>query len=361
MKRLFSGAMLIMAVLSAGCVSTEFYAVSDTSGETGGITLVKSRADTARNLFTHLKSINYLIRDPVSGLFYGTVSRIPGTKQGGVATLRADESGRLEAIAFVQVNGAVPCHLALSPDGCFLYTANYSSASVTELPLENGIPQAGKVIPHQGRGAGKRQEKAHPHFVGFDPAGKNLHAVDLGLDQIKVYPWHAGRGIDTKAVEIIRLHAGAGPRHLVFSPDGSTIYVTNELDSTVSSFVRREGKWEAAQTIRSLNGVPETRNYPGAIRITKDGRFLFVSNRGHNSIALIETGKNGAMKLLETADCNGDFPRDIALSPDETEIIAANEKSGTVTFLMFDRENRKLVPKKEKLVFPRALGIYFRM
>ena len=210
-------------------------------------------------------------------------------------------------------------------------------------------------------GAGKRQEKAHPHFVGFDPAGKNLHAVDLGLDQVKIYPWHAGRGIDTKAVEIIRLHAGAGPRHLVFSPDGNTIYVANELDSTVSSFVRRGGKWEAAQTIRSLNGVPETRNYPGAIRITKDGRFLFVSNRGHNSIALIETGKNGAMKLLETADCNGDFPRDIALSPDETEIIAANEKSGTVTFLMFDRENRKLVPKKEKLAFPRALGIYFRM
>ena len=349
--------MLIMAVLSAGCVSTEFYAVSDTSGETGGITLVKSRADTARNLFTHLKTVNYLIRDPASGLFYGTVSRIPGTKQGGVATLRADKSGRLEAVAFVQV----PCHLALSPDGSFLYTANYSSASLTELPLKSGIPQAGKVIPHRGRGAGKRQEKAHPHFVGFDPAGKNLHAVDLGLDQVKIYPWHAGRGIDTKAVEIIRLHAGAGPRHLVFSPDGNTIYVANELDSTVSSFVRRGGKWEAAQTIRSLNGVPETRNYPGAIRITKDGRFLFVSNRGHNSIALIETGKNGAMKLLETADCNGDFPRDIALSPDETEIIAANEKSGTVTFLMFDRENRKLVPKKEKLAFPRALGIYFRM
>ena len=259
----------------------------------------------------------------------------------------------------MQVNGAVPCHLALSPDGSFLYTANYSSASLTELPLKSGIPQAGKVIPHRGRGAGKRQEKAHPHFVGFDPAGKNLHAVDLGLDQVKIYPWHAGRGIDTKAVEIIRLHAGA--RHLVFSPDGNTIYVANELDSTVSSFVRRGGKWEAAQTIRSLNGVPETRNYPGAIRITKDGRFLFVSNRGHNSIALIETGKNGAMKLLETADCNGDFPRDIALSPDETEIIAANEKSGTVTFLMFDRENRKLVPKKEKLAFPRALGIYFRM
>ncbi len=361
MRQLFSGAILIMAVLSAGCVSTEFYAVSDTSGETGGITLVKSRTDTARNLFTHLKTVNYLIRDPASGLFYGTVSRIPGTKQGGVATLRADESGRLEAVAFVQVNGAVPCHLALSPDGSFLYTANYSSASLTELPLKSGIPQAGKVIPHRGRGAGKRQEKAHPHFVGFDPAGKNLHAVDLGLDQVKIYPWHAGRGIDTKAVEIIRLHAGAGPRHLVFSPDGNTIYVANELDSTVSSFVRRGGKWEAAQTIRSLNGVPETRNYPGAIRITKDGRFLFVSNRGHNSIALIETGKNGAMKLLETADCNGDFPRDIALSPDETEIIAANEKSGTVTFLMFDRENRKLVPKKEKLAFPRALGIYFRM
>ena len=112
----------------------------------------------------------------------------------------------------------------------------------------------------------------------------------------------------------------------------------------------------------SVMGAVDTSKYEIIpIGITKDGRFLFVSNRGHNSIALIETGKNGAMKLLETADCNGDFPRDIALSPDETEIIAANEKSGTVTFLMFDRENRKLVPKKEKLAFPRALGIYFRM
>lgn len=164
--------MLIMAVLSAGCVSTEFYAVSDTSGETGGITLVKSRTDTARNLFTHLKTVNYLIRDPASGLFYGTVSRIPGTKQGGVATLRADESGRLEAVAFVQVNGAVPCHLALSPDGSFLYTANYSSASLTELPLKSGIPQAGKVIPHRGRGARKTSGKSASAFRRLRPGGE---------------------------------------------------------------------------------------------------------------------------------------------------------------------------------------------
>ena len=352
--------MLIMAVLSAGCVSTEFYAVSDTSGETGGITLVKSRTDTARNLFTHLKTVNYLIRDPASGLFYGTVSRIPGTKQGGVATLRADESGRLEAVAFVQVNGAVPCHLALSPDGSFLYTANYSSASITELPLKEGIPQRGRVVEHPGKGTTKRQEKAHPHFAGFDRAGRMLAVADLGLDQIRLYPWTPGRGIAPESVGIIRLHPGAGPRHLVFSPDGRTLHVANELDNTVSSFVLRNGKWSHAQTIRPMKETPKTRSYPGAIRMTGDGAFVFVSNRGHNSIAVIETGADGAMKLIDTVGCSGDFPRDIALSPDETILIAANEKSGTVTCFSFNRKEKKLSPEKEELPIPKALCILFR-
>ena len=360
MKTLLSGMPLLAGVLLTGCASTEFYALSDSAGKEGGITLVRRWDAPEQNLFTPLRTVNYLIRDPASGLFYGTVSRLSPKEGGGVATLRADGSGKLELLALTPVNGNVPCHLTLSPDGQFLYTANYSSASITELPLKEGIPQRGRVVEHPGKGTTKRQEKAHPHFAGFDRAGRMLAVADLGLDQIRLYPWAPGRGIAPESVEIIRLHPGAGPRHLVFSPDGRTLHVANELDNTVSSFVLRNGKWAHAQTIRPMKETPKTRSYPGAIRMTGDGAFVFVSNRGHNSIAVIETGADGAMKLIDTVGCNGDFPRDIALSPDETILIAANEKSGTVTRFSFDRKEKKLSPEKEALPIPKALCILFR-
>ncbi len=360
MKTLISGMPLLAGALLTGCAAPEFYAVSDSAGKDGGITLVKSRVSPGKNLFTPLRTVNYLIRDPASGFFYGTVSRISPAESGGVATLRADGDGKLELAALTPVDGSVPCHLTLSPDGKFLYTANYSSASITELPLKEGIPRRGRIVAHPGKGTEKRQEKAHPHFVGFDPAGRTLAVADLGLDQIRLYPWSPGRGIDPAAPEIIRLHPGAGPRHLVFSPDGNALYVANELDNTVSSFRLRAGKWVPVQTIRPMKEVPEIRSYPGAIRRTGNGMFLFVSNRGHNSIAVIRTGADGRMTLLDAVGCGGDFPRDIALSPEETELIAANEKSGTVTIFSLNPETGGLSLKEEKLFLPKALGILFR-
>lgn len=217
MRQLFSGAILIMAVLSAGCVSTEFYAVSDTSGETGGITLVKSRTDTARNLFTHLKTVNYLIRDRPPGFFTGLFREFPEQnreesrpsgwiKAAGWKRLPLVQGQRRGSVS----SGAVAGRL-FSLYGELQFRLPHGTA------VEKRDSAGGKSHSRTGGGAPENVRKKRIRISSASTRrGKNLHAVDLGLDQVKIYPWHAGRGIDTKAVEIIRLHAGAGRAILSF-------------------------------------------------------------------------------------------------------------------------------------------------
>lgn len=357
MKTTLCGIALMTALSMTSCTSDAFYAVSDTSGKDGGILRIQNRKQTA---FFPVRHLNYLIRGAHPGIYYGTVSAMPDGKKGGVVTLRTGKNGNLEIAAYTPVNGLVPCHLALSPDGRFLYTANYSSADLTQLPVApDGIPHEGIRIPHEGKGSTPRQEKAHPHFVGFHPADGELYAADLGLDEIRIYSYLPGKGILLPAKERLKLPAGAGPRHLVFSAGGNRLYAANELDSTVTSFLRENGAWIRKETISTLKSPSQVRNYPGAIRITRDGRFLFVSNRGDDSIALLEQNPDGSLKLLDTVPCGGKFPRDMQLSPDETLLAVANEKSGTVSFLRFDPDRKRLTPLTETLPAPRALGILY--
>ena len=356
------GILLVACAAVLPALAQEFYVVSAANSAVGGVYRLGLADDGAfvQHGFTAVKTINYLIRHPRQPeYYYGTVERLPDGTRGGVAAFRRAANGDLALLAMVPTGGASSCHLALSPDGEFLYTANYGGASISELPMRDYLPQAGRVIAHSGGGPHKRQAGPHPHFVGFDPAGEHLLVPDLGLDRVLVYPWQAGVGVNADRVEHLSLAPGAGPRHAVFTADGGTLYVANELDGSVTSFVQRDGRWLRAYSVPAVRAEDIGTNYPGAIRLSADERWLLVSNRGHNSIALLATGPGGAMTLRDVAPSGGVNPRDLALSPGGDWLLVANDKSGTLARLRFDAAAGRLELVETTLSLPVVQAVLF--
>ena len=328
----------VCALLLAGC--TEFLAVSGADAPAGGV--YKLQADGVFQL-VKLSKLNCLVRFPGRPRLYGTTGR----NGGGVVVLDPIRfvDGFVETKS-VAAGGKTPCHLTLSPDQEFLYTANYSSGSVSEFHLKEGLPAGHpRIIRHSGRSVKPRQKSPHPHFVRFDPAGKQLYVCDLGLDRIFVYDWTPEAGLKTPAAAELVLPPGSGPRHLVFSPDGNTLYVANELDSTAASFVR-EGPnkaWRLGKIRSTLPvGADKNGNYPGAIKITDNGRFFFVANRGDNSVAVFATLGGGNFRLVRTVPSGGDYPSDLLLLNGDRLLVVGHLRSGGVTSFKF--ENGVLTP-----------------
>ncbi len=358
MIRLSAISAVLTALLLFGCAAPDFLAVSVSRQADGGI--YRIRQDKARFL-SKLPTLNCLIRDPETGFYYGTLNRMPGSKDknGAVAVLKRISPDEFSVEQIVDANGRTPCFLSLSPDRRFLYTANYSSGDISEFPLRNGrIGGQPRVIPHFGRSITKRQLAPHPHFAAFDPAGKQLYVCDLGTDQIWIYGWHPEKGLLLPCAEKLQLQPGAGPRHLVFDPSGKILYCANELDSTAASFVRDSDKWRAGAVRSTLkDGSKANKNFPGAIKITADGKYFFITNRGHDSIAVFRTDGKGGFQLLDTVVSEGKFPSDLQLDRNGTELRAIYLKNHLVKRFSFDPEKGILTPLPGSAGVPQGIGL----
>ena len=340
-KIIFAAAGMI---LLSGCASG-FLAASVSPGAEGGVYRV--RQDRVR-LLANLPTLNYLIHDPDTDYYYGTLNRDPASKErsGAAAVLKKSAADSFSVIQIVNAGGRTPCFLSLSPDRHFLYTANYSSGDISEFPLKNGlISGRPRMIRHSGQSLTRRQRSPHPHFAAFGPDGKQLYVCDLGTDRIWIYDWHPEKGLILPCAEKLSLPPGSGPRHLAFDPSGNVLYCANELNSTAASFIRAGTKWSIGAVRSTLKDPAGTsRNFPGAIKITGDGRYFFVSNRGHDSIALFRTDGKGDFSLLDTIPSGGVFPSDLQLDRLETELRAVHLKDGGVKVFSFDRKNGTLTP-----------------
>ena len=356
MKKFILLALLFGLTASiSGCRHS--FALSMSNKADGGIYCITG--DDSKHI-TSLPTVNYLISG--SRYYYATINRNPQSKEqfGAVAVL-----GRVHfphctpgILQTVSAEGKTPCHLTLSPDEKFLYTANYSSGDISEFPLQNGkITAPPQLIRHSGKSISPRQKSPHPHFTGFSPDGKQLFVCDLGTDEIFIYNYSSDKGLLLPCAEKLKLPAGSGPRHLVFAPDGKTLYTANELNSTASSFVKSGNSWKLHKTISTLEEKTALRNSPGAIKITKNGKFFFITNRGHNSIALFETAPNGEFTLLKAVPSPGNFPSDIILLDGEKRLAVSHLKSGTVHFFKFDSKAKTLTAEPQNLSVKQAIGL----
>lgn len=235
---------------------------------------------------------------------------------GGLITCDIADNGKLEnPTAPVSTNGIVPCHLSVL--GNAVYAVNYLSGNVVKIP--------GKTVTHSGSGPHPtRQEAAHTHFVAPDPGGKYLFCTDLGLDTIFVYD------PDLNRVSQAQTPAGCGARHLTWAPNGKTVYCVGELSSTVSVFDYKNGQLQLLNTYKCLPGNTKE-NTAAAIRL--QGEYLYVSNRGADTITRFRREENG-LTLMENTPCGGRSPRDFMIVGGQ--IFCTNEQSNSVTVLRLE-------------------------
>ena len=211
-------------------------------------------------------------------------------------------SGRLEFLGDLPTGGGSPCHVSLDAAGRHVFVSNYSGSSVAAFALrdDGSLDRMTQHIRHQGSGPNRsRQEKPHPHSIWVDPQDRFVLTPDLGIDQVVVYRLDHEQG-KLAEHEASALKPGAGPRHLDFHPNGQFVYVINELDSTVTAF-NYDADRGRLQEIHTLSTLPEGfsgSNTCADIHVHPTGRFLYGSNRGHNSIVVYEIDEGtGALYL----------------------------------------------------------------
>ena len=337
--------------------ATNFYIVCCSQAPDGGVALVRRGSGGGCDVraFTCLAGATYLIAAADGKRFYACGS--DADLSGYVASLRAGAEGALTLVDKVATGGNGCCHLCLSPDETRLYAANYRSGSVSGFAVgEDGTLGGRREFDrHNGRGADPdRQEGPHAHFCGFSPDGNYLLVNDLGLDLVFAYPYDKARGIDVAAARKNPVApAGAGPRHLLFEPEGTCLLVT-EMGNNLQRLAYADGRFSQIAGVSTLPAGTEVKSKAAALRISPDGRFVLASNRGYDSIAVFE---RKTLTPVSIAPAGGKSPRDFAFLSDGRTVAVTNEFTPNVVFFDFDAERGELTPTGEVLTMARPLCV----
>ena len=273
-----------------------------------------------------------------------------GKKSGAVKAFAVDAaSGKLTLLNAVASGGADPCYLAFDRTGKYLLVANYTGGTVTVFPvLEDGkLGAASAVVQHVGKGPNaERQEGPHAHSMNISPDNRYAVAADLGLDELISYRFDAAKGLIAAAdSHFVKVAGGAGPRHFTFHPDGKFAYVVSEMHSTVTAFSydAEGGNLKELQTVSILPKGFSGRNDAAEVRVHPSGKFLYASNRGHDSIAVfLIDGRKGTLKFVEDVPVLGKEPRNFAIDPSGALMYVADQNSGKVVVFRIDKHSGKL-------------------
>ena len=277
----------------------------------------------------------------------GEVDNLDSNQSGGLSAFRIEPDGALTLINHVLTNGANPCHVSLSPDGKKLVASNYTGGNLSFFTIQpdGSLSDMVQRIQHEGSGPfPERQTAPHAHSARFDSTGKLLYAADLGTDELKIYDVTSGeKMIVPHAQPSVKMVPGSGPRHFDFSADGRFIYVINELSSTITVLMKYGAEWKQVQNVRTLPKDFKGESWCADIHISADGRFVYGSNRGHNSIAVFKREANsGKLEMIETVSVEGNWPRNFTLDPSGKFLLVANQKSNDITVFKIDQPSGKL-------------------
>jgi 6-phosphogluconolactonase len=331
------------------------YTMPFVQGKAAGITVC--RLDGASGTLTPVHSVSgvtnpsYLTVDPRHRHLYCVEEHAVGQREiGEVSAFRIDlATGMLTHLNRQASHGAEPAHISMDRTGRWVLVANYRSGSIAVLPVQadGSLGPATEIIQHTGQSVHpERQAGPHAHWISVDPANRFVLVADLGLDAIMTYRFDAEKGtLQRTARTETRGPAGSGPRHAVFRPDGRYVYLANELDSTVVSF-----QYDAAEghltPIQHLSTLPA--GYTGAstiaaVRAAPNGRFVYVANRGQDSIAIFASDPTtGLLEYLGYEPTQGRTPRDFNIDPTGTFLFAANQDSDTIVTFHIDEQTGKL-------------------
>jgi len=275
------------------------------------------------------------------------LNNLDSSKSGGVSAFRIEKNNKLMLINHVLTHGADPCYVSNSPDGKKLVVSNYSGGnlSVFNVLPDGSLSEMVQRIQHTGSGPfPERQTVPHAHSARFDATGKLLFAADLGIDELKIYSVGTGEiPLTSNEQPFVKLPPGSGPRHFDFSADGRFIYVINELSSTIIVLMKYGGEWKQVQTIKMLPKEFKGENWSADIHLSADGRFVYGSNRGNNSISVFKREPtNGKLIRIETVSVEGNWPRNFTIDPTGRFLLVANQKSNDITVFRIDQPSGKI-------------------
>jgi 6-phosphogluconolactonase len=274
-----------------------------------------------------------------TGRFLYSVNEV---EEGQASAFVIEATARLRLLNQSSSEGAGPCYLSLDRTGRHLFVANYGGGSVTVIPVgpDGALGPATDSVKHPG-------SKARAHSIDVDSANQFAVAADLGLDRVFVYSFDAVRGALGRDPAFVSLEPGAGPRHVAFHPEGRFAWVLNELALTLTTlrYEPERGGLEAAGTVSSLpDDTAVSKEFSGAeVMVHPDGRFLYASNRGHDTIAVFAIDeKAGALRRIEHVSTGGKRPRGFGIDPSGQYLLAANQDSDNVVVFRIDRATGRL-------------------
>jgi 6-phosphogluconolactonase len=348
-------------------------------GKSGGIQICRFNPATGEITFvettTGVVNPSFLAIHP-SGRYLYSVSemneRIEGRPAGGIAAFEINpETGSLTALNMQPSMGTGPCHVIVDATGGYVLAANYASGSVVVLPIrsDGSLGSSSDFAQHEGSSVNpQRQQEPHAHSINLDASNKFALVPDLGTDKVMIYAFDAENGKikPNSAQPWARTKSGAGPRHLDFHPSQHFVYVGNELDSTVVAF-DFDATRGTLKEINTLSTLPEgyeesapEKSWVADVHVHPSGRTVYVSNRGHDSIAVFDVNReSGALTAAGYISTKGSYPRNFALDPAGNFLVAANQNSDDIYVFAIDAKTGGLSDTAHGIELPTPVCVKF--
>src|SRR5262245_60336837 len=322
---------------------------------------------TNKGAVAKLTDPSFLAIHPSRKFIYAVneVEHVNGKKGGGVSALAIEpSSGMLKLLNQQSSVGNGPCHLSVDRAGKNALVANYGSGSVACLPIHSDgrLGEASSFIQHKGQGADPRRQKGpHGHSINLDPDNRFAFAADLGLDKVLIYKFDADSGkLTSNEPAFAKVAPASGPRHFAFHPSGEFAYVINEMANTITAFRYEPGKG-ALSEIQTITTLPEDfkqRSHTAEVVVHPSGKFVYGSNRGHDSLAIFAVDPNtGKLTAAGHEPTLGKNPRNFAIDPTGTYLLAENMDSDSIVVFRLDPQTGGLTKVGEPLSIPKPVCI----
>jgi len=322
-------------------------------------------------LAAELENPSFLVVSPDQKYLFAVSEngKFKGKEGGGVSSFAIGKDGGLTLISQVNSGGGAPCHISTDPQGKCLLVANYMGGSISSYQIAADgklvSPAAGGFIQHEGQGAQlPRQASPHAHSVNVGPTGKRAYVADLGLDKVLIYKLDAAGGmIAPNTPPFLKLPDATGPRHFSFHPSGKWAYTNLEMSLQVAA-LSHDAKTGALAVLEIELTVPEGTERKGnstaECLVHPTGKWVYVSNRGHNSIAAFAIAqKTGKLDFIERESTQGKTPRNFGIDPSGKFLITGNQGSGNVVVLKINQDTGSLDPIGHEIEVPDPVCIRF--
>jgi 6-phosphogluconolactonase len=360
-------ALVVTAIASAADVT--LFVGTYTNAQSKGIYSLQfdeaSGKLSAPTLAAESESPSFLAMQPTGRYVYAANEHPSGPANApGTVSAFAVDGAKLKLINVVSSRGAGPCHVAVDRTGHWLFVANYTGGSIAAFPIQasGALGEASSFFQHTLTSVEPRQKEAHAHMVVLSPDNRFLLVADLGGDRVFVYRFDERTGkLTLNSPPGGILSPGSGPRHIAFSRDGKLLYVLNELKDTVTTF-RWDASKGALESTDTLSALPAGYTGPksGAeIAVHPTGKFLYTSNRGHDSIAMFAIGADGKLTASGHESTRGKTPRNFAIDPSGKFLLAANQDSSTISVFRIDEKTGKLAPVGDSVAVPTPVSVVF--